>query len=153
MKYIEKTEEVLIGSAMIAVIVLLTVNITLRFFFSAGITWAEEFIRYSIIYITFIGSSVCFHKGIHVGVDILMDSLNEKGKRILSLIINFLSIVFMVLLIKYGMDLVMFSRDTGQLAPAMGIKIYWFYLAIPLGALLSLIKIIFHSAQLLRTQV
>lgn len=142
MKIFNKTTEGFIGIAMMTVTLLLFVNIILRFFFSAGITWAEELIRYAIIWITFIGSSVCFQRGIHVSIDLLIDFLPEKGKKLLNLIINVLAIIFMVFLIKFGFDLVSFSKGTGQLAPALRIEMFWVYLAIPVGAFLSLIHLI-----------
>lgn len=150
MKTFKKVEEGFIGVTMIAVVIMLTVNIILRFFFSAGITWAEEFIRYAIIWITFIGGAICFRRGIHVGIDLLMESLPEKGQKLLSLFINVLAIILMLLLIKYGIDLVLFSMNTGQLTPALQINMYWAYLAIPVGALLSLIHLLINTYGMIR---
>lgn len=129
---------------------LLFVNIVLRFFFDANTSWAEEFIRYAMIWITFIGASICFRKGIHVGVDLLINSLPEKGKRILQIYINVLAGIFMVFLIKYGFDLVSFSVSTGQISPSLQVKTFWIYLAIPLGAILSMIHLTIQTYNLIR---
>lgn len=145
METLKKIEEGFVGLTMLAVVIMLTINVILRFFFSSGISWSEEFIRYGIIWITFIGSAICFRRGIHVGIDLLMESLAEKNKKILSLIINILSIILMLLLIKYGMDLVIFSVETGQLMAALQFKMYWVYIAIPMGALLSLIHLLIQT--------
>lgn len=145
MESFKKIEEGFVGLTMISVLMLLTINIILRFFFSAGISWSEEFIRYGIIWITFIGSAICFRRGIHVGIDLLMESLAEKNKKTLSLIINFSSIIFMIILIKYGIDFVMFGVKMGQLMPALQLKMYWVYLAIPVGAFLSLIHLLIQT--------
>ncbi len=150
MKIFYKFEEFIIGFSMIMVLFILSLNIILRFFFSSGITWAEELIRYSIIYITFIGGGVCFRKGIHVGVDVLLESLNKTGRKTLQIIIHLLGILFMLFLIKYGTDLVLFTKGTGQLAAALQIKMFWAYLAIPLGAFLSLIHLIIRTVKLVR---
>ncbi|MEI3607487.1 TRAP transporter small permease [Pseudogracilibacillus sp. SE30717A] len=150
MKIFYKTEEAFVGISMMAVTLLLFVNIVLRFFFSAGISWTEELVRYTIIWITFIGASICFRRGIHVGIDVLIDYLPEKGKKILSLIINIMAIALMICLIKYGSDLVMFSMNSGQLTPALQIKMFWVYLAIPIGALLSLIHLVIQTYEMIR---
>src|SRR5690625_1535341 len=146
----KNVEECFIGVTMIAVVLLLTVNIILRFFFSAGITWAEEFIRYAIIWITFIGGAICFRKGIHVGIDLFIDVLPQKGKTILSVVINVLAIILMILFIKYGIDLVIFSMNMGQLTPALQIKMYWAYLAIPVGSFLSLVHLLINTFGMIR---
>lgn len=150
MRILNKTTEGIIGIALMIVTFLLFINIILRFFFSSGITWAEEFIRYGIIWITFIGSSVCFQRGTHVAVDLLLDFVPAKGKKVLSFIIHVLAIIFMIFIIKYGIDLVNFSKSTGQLAAALQIEMYWVYMAIPFGAALSLIQIIFQLIMLFK---
>ncbi len=150
MKIFNKTEEAFVGISMMAVTILLFINIILRFFFSAGISWTEEFIRYTIIWITFIGASICFRRGIHVGIDVLIDYLPEKGKKTLNFIINIMAIALMVCLIKFGYDLVIFSKSTGQLTPALQIQMFWVYLAIPIGALLSLIHLMIQTYEMIR---
>lgn len=142
MNILRKTEDIFVGTAILAATIVLFVNIILRYFFSANTSWAEEFIRYAMIWIAFIGSSICFRRGIHVGIDLLMNYFSGKGRIALQIYINLISIVFMAFLIKFGIDLVLFSVDTGQITPSLRIKTFWIYLAIPLGALLSLIHIL-----------
>lgn len=149
MKIIRSTEDAFVGITLIVVTFVLFLNIILRYFFSANTTWAEEFIRYAIIWITFIGSAICFRKGKHVGVELLVDALPPKLSKGLQVIINILSIIFMVLLAKYGIDLVIFSMQTGQVAASLPIKTYWVYLAIPTGAILSLLHLIIDSYHLI----
>lgn len=152
MKILKTTEEAFIGITLLAVTFVLFINIILRYFFSANTTWAEEFIRYAIIWITFIGSSICFRKGIHVGVDLLMESLPKKGKLILQIIVNVLAMVFMVFLVIYGVKLVLFSISTGQISAALEVKTFWIYLAIPVGSLLSLLHLGVNSYHILRNK-
>lgn len=152
MNILKKTEDVFVGTAIITATVILFVNIILRSFFNANTTWAEEFIRYAMIWIAFIGSSICFRRGIHFGVDLLMNSLADKGKKVLQIYINLAVIIFMVFLMKYGFDLVLFSIDTNQITPSLEIKIFWIYLAIPIGSILSLIHVGIHTFKLLRNQ-
>lgn len=150
MAIFKKIEEFFIGSALLAATALLFVNIILRYFFSANTTWAEEFIRYAMIWITFIGASVCFRRGIHVGVDLLMNSLKRTGQKYLTVYINILSIIFMGFLVKFGVDLVLFSINTGQITPSLKINMYWIYLAIPVGATLSIIHLVLQTVQLIK---
>ncbi|RNF39741.1 TRAP transporter small permease [Planococcus salinus] len=150
MNILKKCEDIFVGSAILAATIVLFVNIILRYFFSANTSWAEEFIRYAMIWIAFIGSSICFRRGIHVGIDLLMNYFSGKGRTALQIYINLVSLVFMFFLIKYGYDLVMFSVSTGQITPSLEIQTFWIYLAIPLGALLSVIHIVHQTYLLLR---
>jgi len=150
MKALKKVEDFFVGVSIIAATLVLFVNIILRFFFDANTSWAEEFIRYAMIWIAFIGSSICFRRGIHVGVDLLMNALSKKGKSFLQLYINIVAIVFMSFLIKYGFDLVLFSMNTGQISPSLQVKTFWIYLAIPVGAVLSIVHLLVQTYHLLR---
>ncbi|MGP4105967.1 TRAP transporter small permease [Virgibacillus sp. L01] len=150
MRILKKAEDVFVGTALIAATLVLFVNIVLRYSFDANTTWAEEFIRYAMIWIAFIGSSICFRRGIHVGVDLLIKSVSKVGKKVLQVYINIIAVVFMIFLIKFGFDLVIFSMDTGQITPSLEIKMYWIYLAIPIGAILSIVHIITQTINLLR---
>ncbi|WP_176764557.1 TRAP transporter small permease [Natribacillus halophilus] len=150
MKWVAKIEENLVGIMLLSVTAVLFVNITLRFVFSNSFVWAEEFIRYGIIWITFIGVAVCFRRGMHVGIDFIFTILPHKGGRYLKLFITLLSMLFMGLLLKFGYDLVVFSFNANQMAAALGIQLAWVYLAIPIGAFLSLVHLVFVFIDLLK---
>lgn len=150
MKVIAKIEELIIAISLLFVTALLFVNIVLRYGFSNNTTWAEELIRYVMIWITFIGGAVCFRKGVHVGVDFLMNLVKGKAKKGLRLFVNIASIVFMIFLVKFSMDLVLFTMDTGQITPSLQIPLYYVYLAIPIGSLLSILHLIINTIGLLQ---
>lgn len=145
MKAILKVENIFIGLLMLSATIILFVNIILRYFFDANTTWAEEFIRYAFIYITFIGGAVCFSHGIHFGVDLFINLFNEKKQKFVQLYINMASIVFMALVTWLGIELVIFSINSGQVTPSLGIELYWIYLAIPIGSLLSILHLIMNT--------
>ncbi|WP_093193972.1 TRAP transporter small permease [Salimicrobium halophilum] len=152
MKILKKIEESTIALGLLAVTALLFVNIILRYVFSANTTWAEEFIRYVMIWITFIGAGVCFRKGLHVGVDFVLDLLKGKAKKGLELFIALASVIFMVLLVWYSIQLVSFTRQTGQITPSLQIPLYYIYLAIPVGAALSLLHLSIRIVNILRNK-
>lgn len=125
-----------------AATLVLFINIVLRYFFNSNTTWAYEFIRYAMIWITFVGASVCFGKGLHVGIDFFLEYLSERFRRMVVIFVYLVSLLLMGFLIAYGWELVMFSLKTGQITPSLQIKMYWVYLAIPVGATLSVIHLI-----------
>lgn len=151
MKLMNKLEEVFVGAAMIAASVVLFVNIILRYFFNENQSWADEFVRYSIIWIAFIGAAICFRQGIHFGVDLLIKSLPDKYKPHLQIYINVVCILFVILLIYYGFKLVFFSIQTGQTTPSLQIATFWIYLSIPVGATLSLLYLVMDTFQIIKT--
>lgn len=151
MKILNKLEEIFVGMAMIAATLVLFINIILRYFFNENQSWADEFVRYSIIWIAFIGAAICFRQGIHFGVDLLIKSLPKKYKTHLQVYINVVCILFVILLIYFGFKLVFFSMQTGQMTPSLQIATYWVYLSIPVGATLSLLYLVIDTFKLIST--
>lgn len=57
-------------------------------------SWTEEAARYLFIYMVAFGSSVAVHKQEFVGVDFVLNKLNEKANHILKFIINLGLLIF-----------------------------------------------------------
>ncbi|MFZ4451528.1 TRAP transporter small permease [Salibacterium aidingense] len=149
MQILYKTEETLIGLLIIIATAVLFSNVVLRYGFDANTSWAAELIRYLMIWITFIGMALCFRRGIHVGIDFLLNYLSKRMTKLLQLVVNVLSIVFLIFLGSYGLELVLFSVGTGQITPSLEIGMYWVYLIIPIGCALSILHICVLTFQLL----
>lgn len=144
MRWLFKIEEAVLGLSIILATLVLFINIVLRYFFSANTTWAEEFIRYVMIWITFIGCSVCFGRGLHVGIDFFLEFVTKKWNAIIGIFVKVISIILMLFLIIFGAELVKFSFNSGQITPSLQIKMFWIYLAIPVGGALSLIHLLLN---------
>ncbi|MFB5664112.1 TRAP transporter small permease [Alteribacillus sp. HJP-4] len=139
MKTINKIEEIVIAVLLIAATAVLFSNVVLRYGFQANTSWAAEFIRYAMIWITFIGMGLCFQRGIHVGIDFFMEFLAKKYKIWIQLLINICIILFLIFLGWFGFELVQFSIMTNQITPSLELSMYWVYLIIPVGCLLSIL--------------
>ena len=62
MKLMNKIEENVIGIALLATTLIIFVNVIMRYFMNQSLTWAEEVVKYLMIWIAFIGGSTCFEK-------------------------------------------------------------------------------------------
>jgi C4-dicarboxylate transporter DctQ subunit len=135
-------EEVIIAVGLITSALILFINVVLRYFFQSGIVWAEEFTRYSIIWITFVGGSVAVRYGAHLSVSALLEVVNAKNKRLLTAIAYIISIIFTIFLFVYGTQNTLSIMATKQLTPSMEIPAYWINLAIPVGGFLLTLRFI-----------
>lgn len=142
MKFFEELEENIIGVGLLVSVVLVFINVILRYVFQSSSSWIEELVRYLIIWTTFVGSAVCFRKGSHMGIDLIFSLVKGRVKKGVEIFGLIASLLFMVFLFKYGIDLVLFTKQSGQITPAMEIKLYWIYIGIPLGAFLSAMDLI-----------
>jgi C4-dicarboxylate transporter, DctQ subunit len=136
----DKLEKAFLAGAIIICSLLLFVNVILRYIFLAPIYWAEEFVRYLMVWMIFIGASQVTLWGGHVGVDIVPRVLSKRGNAILAFIVNVICIFFCILLAYLSFKQMMRVRTAGQISPALEIPMWIAYLSIPAGTVLMLIR-------------
>lgn len=139
--FLSKIEQYFVGILLLAIAFLLFINVVLRFF-GSSLVWSEEVARYSIVWLTFIGSSVCVYKGAHIGVDAIMNVLSEKGKKILLLITILMSIVFTILFTYFSFVITKNVFTTNQVSSTIKVPMVYVYGAMPVGGILMLIRYI-----------
>lgn len=129
-----RAEEVLIGTLLLTASVILFANVVARYVFNLGLPWAEELVRYQIVWMVFLGASVAAREGIHIGVDILAKFSPPLIARGLVLLVHAISVVFCAAVVFYGAELIAQTRMFGQISPAMQVPMWLVQLAIPVGA-------------------
>lgn len=135
-KGIERAEEAFCVVAFLVVSGVLFVNVVLRYAFSASTSWAEELIRYLMIWITFIGGCVCVRKGAHIRMDFILTMMPRRLGLWLTRAVYVLAAVFCAALCWYGTRLMIFAAGHGQTTPAMELPMWVPYAAMPLGSAL-----------------
>ena len=129
-----RLEEAFIATLLASASVILFINVVLRYVFNTGVVWAEELVRYEIIWLVFIGGSVAARKGIHIGVEAVLHVLPARLAQALRITVYALCILFCAVLVWYGAELIAQTRMFGQKTSAMQAPFWVIQLAIPVGA-------------------
>ncbi len=74
-----RLEEVVLGWTLLGLALLAFVQVVLRYAFSTGFDWVEEFGRYVGILLTFLGASVGVKHGTHFSVEALVKVLPHRA--------------------------------------------------------------------------
>lgn len=77
-----------------AITAIYTSQIVSRYFFSSGLHWSEEFVRYVDIAMVMLGSAVLARSNGHVNVSALESVTPESKMKYLKLVQNLLTIIF-----------------------------------------------------------
>lgn len=137
--------EKIVGSGLafllLGITIILCINVITRYGFGYSLFWAEELTNYIIIWITLLGSSLCIRYGMHMSVDVLLQSIkNSLWKTIILFIEVMISLIFVVAITVIGGMQVISVMNSGQISPALMIPMYIPYLALPLGGLLMVFQ-------------
>ena len=145
----ENVEKFVLISSMALMSIFVILQVTMRYVFQSSLTWSEEFIRWVFVWSIWIGISYAFRVKRHVSIPMLVDLFPKKIKLSISLFSNLVMMVFFFTLFIYGMNQVMSPLIMRRAAitlywPFTEVRVssLWLYLSMPLGALLSSIRLL-----------
>ena len=143
-----KFERYSTGLAMVLACTMLAVasslglfQIIMRFVIEAPAEWTEVLIRFSLIWMVFMGIPAAFRNGAMVSVDVLYRWSPPKLKRVLDFVVCAAALVLMLLVIWWGWD----YANRGRVQTVIGLEdvsMFWAYVAMPVGGVFSVIGII-----------
>ena len=149
-RYIDLFEKytITIGFA-VATLVLFT-NVVLRYAFNTGLVWALEFVQYLFAWVVLIGAAHGIKVGIHLGIDILLEKLSPKLRRIALISAISCCIIFIGIIDYESFWYVIRIYQWGDLTEDLRIPQWIPYLAIPTGMTLMLYHLLTVGWQILK---
>lgn len=113
-----------------------------RYISHKPLTWTEEIVRFSNVWLALLTSSICIHEKKHLSLDFLTHSLSFKLKKILNILIySFFILGFLIILLIYGIQFTV--KGASQLSPAMRLPMSIIYTILPISAILMILESIF----------
>lgn len=142
----------LLAVSLLAVVAILTFNVVLRYVFMSGLVWAEEISRFAVAWITFIGAACCITEGSDITIDSIVSLLSKKGKHVLAVIVTILSLVFICMFIYSSGLMTLRAYQNGQLAVSLPIPLWIAYLSMPVGGIVTVLRLVEKLIGLLKGQ-
>ena len=139
-RVLNRAEEIFMSVALLLISMVVFVNVVMRYGFAASIVWTEELTRYTIIWITFIGGSVCVRENYHPKVEALVMRIPANMKWIVTLTIAIIGVLFSVAMTIYGWQLVSNALITGQVTATGLAPMFIPLMGLPLGGALMTIR-------------
>lgn len=128
---------IVVGSLLlICLTVAVCSNVIARFFFNSSVIWSDEVARFSLIWVTFLGSAVLVRTWDHITVDVFVARMPNSVQDATYLLSNTLSTAIAFLLIWQGIDQV--GRQSLQMSPALQLNMGMIYTVVPIAGLYML---------------
>lgn len=148
-KWILATDRVVTGaiwavaSALLALVSMLGLyQVLIRFVFNQPSPWTEEIIGRLLIWCVALGVVAAFRQGALVSVDVMLRWSRGAWRRAVRLVILAVTVAFLLILAWVGFDLAW--RIRFQTFASVPVSISWAYLALPVGAVFSLLAVVAH---------
>jgi TRAP-type C4-dicarboxylate transport system permease small subunit len=116
-------------------------QIITRFILESPAEWTEVLIRFSLIWMVFLGIPAAFREGAMISVDVLYRWGSPGMKRFLDWAVSVASLALVAVIIWWGWS----YAQRGKVQSMIGLEdvsMFWAYLAMPVGAAFSVISII-----------
>ena len=104
------------------------------------VSWCEEIARYLNVWVIYLAASKAVHLGKHMSVDLLPIVLKGKAKTILFIFANIISLIFFLVLAKYGSQVLMKMTTYPQYSAANHINMILVYAAPTVGSFMMIIR-------------
>ncbi len=154
-KVLDRSLELLVIAVVAVLVVDVLWQVFTRFILKNPSTWTEELARFMLIWVSLLGAAVALGRGAHLGIDYFVGKLSS-GKRLYTEIFVFLcvSAFSLAVMVAGGIKLVSNTLEMGQVSPALGWKMGYVYLAVPISGfflvLYSVIGLVERLVQLFK---
>ena len=124
------------------IVVTIAMEVIRRFVLSYSSIWGEEIARYAFIYLAWIGAAAAVKDRAHIRIDVLMHYLSNRSRTVLYLLGDLLTMVLALVALYWSMHPIFTSLEFGSVTHGLRISQVWFALAVPLGFLLVVFRLI-----------
>ncbi len=109
-----------------------------RFVLGSPSTVSEEFLRFSLIWLTMLGAGYVYGQKRHLAIVFIARKFPKKSQFVINLIVELFAILFSVLILIMG-GITALQNAAGQVSPSLRLPMEYLYLSLPVGGVLFLI--------------
>jgi TRAP-type C4-dicarboxylate transport system permease small subunit len=111
--------------------------------------WTEELARFLLVWVTLLGGAVAFGTKGHLGVDYFVSKFHPEAQKLMAVIGHVIVLFFAVAIFVFGGSrVVLDALAVEQMTPALGWKMGYVYLALPIS---GVFMVLFTIENLLET--
>jgi TRAP-type C4-dicarboxylate transport system permease small subunit len=142
---------VLVTSSLMLIMVLVAIwQVFTRYALNSPSTFSEEFLRYSLIWVSMLGAAYVFGKKGHLAVEFLVRKLPRNLNYVVNIIIELVLIAFSAtVMVLGGTKAVIMTM--GQTSGALGIPVGFVYLSLPLSGVLTIAYSVVNLYKFIKT--
>ena len=157
---ISKFEGIMLAVGVIAMTINTIAAVISRFVFNNAITYTDELNMIFIVVVTYAGLSYAARNGRHIRMSAIYDAMPAKIRKTLMVLMASVTSATMFFLSYYSYYYIVEVYDSGRILPALGLPVFYIYLWVPVGFIITglqygftVVKNLTESAVYLSTNV
>jgi len=144
-RIIDKLEETLIVLLLAFMAGMNFVNVISRYCFTNSFSFTEELTIMAFVWVTMLGIATGYKRSAHLGMSFVVGRFSKKGQAVFVIFSMLCSLVMIIMMIKYGFEMVQGQIMLNSVTPALQIPSCAQGLAVPVGGIFIVIRTIQSS--------
>ena len=120
----------------------MAVEVIRREFFAYSSIWGEEIVRYSFIYLAWIGASAAVRDRAHIRIDVLYHYVHRRIKSLLYIFGDLVMMVVAVFAFYWSFEVVGVAWKFESVSHGLRLPMVWFLMAVPVGFGLMMLRLL-----------
>lgn len=142
-KIVDRVTAFLTCSLMIVMVLAACWQVFTRFVLGDPSTITEEFLRYSLIWLTMVGSAYAYGKKKHIAVVFVARKIPGKYQLFVHMLVEAVVLIFIFVILLWG-GMKASQNAIGQVSSALGMPMEYLYLSLVVAGVLFLFYSILH---------
>ncbi|NNK79808.1 MAG: TRAP transporter small permease [Litoreibacter sp.] len=117
----------------VMLVITMAIEVLRREIFSYSSIWGEEIVRYSFIYLAWIGAAAAVKERAHIRIDVVMHYLAPRAKALLYIFGDLVMFAVAIIALYWSFETVHVSAKFGSVTDGLRISKVWFLMAVPAG--------------------
>ena len=129
---INKILTTLSGIAMLALMMLVVVQVFMRYILLSPLSWSEEISRVIVVWFSMIGTYVAVRQGKHLHIEAIRKWTGKRGAQIGFILEQLIVLIFIGFLVRYGIEYCRLSLKLHQKFASIHIPKVYVYCTFPI---------------------
>lgn len=134
MNVVAAIEKIILVITMLLILALTVGNVFSRYVIHRSWSFTEEIVVAVFVLITLLAAALACREGELVNLTLVTNSLPEKTKKPLMILVTVLCVIFSLILFKYGLDKVITQLENGKRTFVLNWPEWIFWSFVPIGA-------------------
>lgn len=117
----------------VMLVITMAIEVLRREIFAYSSIWGEEIVRFSFIYLAWIGAAAAVKERAHIRIDVIMHYLPPRPKAVLYIFGDLVMFTVAVIALYWSWEALHVSWKFGSVTDGLRVSKVWFLFSVPLG--------------------
>lgn len=117
----------------VLLVITMAIEVLRREIFAYSSIWGEEIVRYSFIYLAWVGAAAAVKERAHIRIDVVLHYVGPRGKALFYIFGDLVMFFVALVALYWSFETVLVSAKFGSVSHGLRVSMVWFLMAVPTG--------------------